>query len=154
MNAHEQLLTVVHQQIESAELLLAILQEEKQALTGTDSNVLSGVTTRKHAQLERVEQLEGQRQKTCNALGMNAAGSAMTQLAAREPQLARAWQTLAGIVLQCRSANETNGIITRTRQRQVGQLMGLLRGGDGRESTYSAAGTTAVNSNSRALARA
>ncbi len=155
---------LIETQILAASELLGVLTEEKRALTGSSVEVLQEIDTRKRALLARTEQMEQARRKFCHTLGVGAERGAMdfliNDLAAAgheglQATLRTSWQRLKELVLQCRDVNEINGSIAQFKQRQLLQLLGLLRGGGGNHLTYQASGAAAnVLTPSRAIAEA
>lgn len=163
IDAAHRLAQLLDEQIAAASLLLKTLAEEKQLLTGTDVNRLAELDGRKRTQLSQTEQLEQQRRQLCRDIGIGPEQGAMdfliNDLAATghenlQRTLRTHWQRMRDLVRQCRDANEVNGLIAQFKQRQLQQLLGILRTGGTGAATYDPSGaTTSQPSGSRAIAR-
>jgi flagellar biosynthesis/type III secretory pathway chaperone len=108
----------------------------------------------------RFEELERERRLLCQTGGVGPQRSAMEtlldELAASVnplyPEIQTHWQQLTGLIRRCWVANETNGLISQTRHRQLLQLLGLARLG-GADLIYGSRGATpSAGAQSRALA--
>ncbi len=148
----QQLVQILDEQISAAVSLLDVLIKEKQALTGTNVQALNEIDTRKRAELSHNEQLEQRRRRLCQTLGVGLDRGAMdyliNDLAAMGQQRLQAtlrtlWYRLRDLIAQCRDANEVNGLIAQFKQRQLLQLLGLLRDGGAAGVTYSSSGIAA-----------
>ena len=64
------------------------------------------------------------------------------------------WRRVLELSARCRDANETNGMIAQARQRQILQLLGLMRTGANAGATYGRTGVGATGGSTRALASA
>jgi flagellar biosynthesis/type III secretory pathway chaperone len=132
---------VLDQELEAARQLAATLQSERRALTGTSSDAVTEQAAIKTGWLQRIEALEAERRKRCDAANVTMRS---------EPYLGR-WTELMALVAECRTANEVNGYIINARQGQVRQLINLVRGGA--PATYGPQGKTSSRA-LRALAQA
>jgi flagellar biosynthesis/type III secretory pathway chaperone len=141
MNSHDaqqRLEAVLDREIEVARHLAATLDAERGALTGPAAGVLTQHAEDKIAALKSLETLDGERRALCDAAAIRLAPPARRALAARAldepapvPQpLAARWQSLMEIIAQCRKSNDVNGYIVNARQRQVRQLIDIVRGDD------------------------
>jgi flagellar biosynthesis/type III secretory pathway chaperone len=157
------LVGLLDEQIDAAGRLLAALRDERQALVGPAVEPLAQAGALKESCIAQVEQLEQRRRLTMQAAGLGFEGSAMTRLIAdcrdwSDAELAAGvaerWQRMLELTRRCRDANETNGLITQTRQRQVLQLLGLLRGGSAGATYGPDGGSAMAGSSTRAIARA
>lgn len=160
----KQLARLLDEQIGAAAILFETLAEEKQALTGTSLEALNDSSARKHAQLTRFEQLEQDRRLLCQVGGIGWQRTAMEELigeleTSSQPDsgagLRTRWQQLSDLISRCRDANETNGLIAQYKQRQLLQLLGLMRGGGKPGGVLYGAdgGTTLSSASSRAIAQ-
>jgi flagellar biosynthesis/type III secretory pathway chaperone len=64
------------------------------------------------------------------------------------------WQRLMELTGRCRDANETNGLIVSHRQKQIRQLLGVLRGAGGAEIYGPSGARSSTTAGARAIARA
>lgn len=141
---------LLDQQIEVARELAAALEAERDVLTGTSAALLNEATTRKMHLLGQLDQLERDRRRLFAESGYGTpAGDALP--AGSSNPVARRWNSLLDLMVQCRNTNETNGLILKLRQGQVHQLLGILRGSP--SPTYGPAGQT-FTAGFRPLARA
>jgi len=141
-------------QIAAAHLLLKILEEEHTALKGADAHALDRAGSAKIAALNEFERLEQARRQLCRLHDGRAAFERLIDTLDRGTALRSAWQHLLELTGRCRDANQTNGLIIAYRQKQIRQLLGVLRGASGAH-TYSPSGTpNAIAASARALARA
>jgi flagellar biosynthesis/type III secretory pathway chaperone len=162
-DAHQRLEAALDREIEVARHLAATLDAERVALTGPAADVLAQHAEDKIAALKSLETLDGERQTLCDAAAIRLppparktpaktpAALALSESDALPQPLAARWQSLMEIVAQCRKANDVNGYIVNVRQRQVRQLIDIVRGGD--VGTYGPEGKTFARA-LRALARA
>jgi len=152
--AHGQLEAVLDRELDVARSLAATLDAERIALTGTSPAEVLATAADKTALFARLEQLDLERRKVCDATGISltlkshgptpvTAGVAGT--------LADRWQALLGLIAACKVANEVNGYIIHARRGQLEQLFQVLRGGG--PVTYGRHGKNFLSS-PRALARA
>lgn len=158
----KQLIGVLDQQMLAAQALNELLARERTLLTGQDAAAVEAVAAEKSTLLNRIESLETDRRQVLAIAGRGASGSEMQRLCraadgsvARGPlgQVAERWQRLMAVMEQCRDANEVNGAIVGLKQRQIRQLLNILRTGREDDLTYGRAGR-APSSAARGLARA
>jgi flagellar biosynthesis/type III secretory pathway chaperone len=133
---------LLDREIDVARRLAATLEDERAVLTGPAPDEVMHQAAAKIDLLKAIERLEAERRAL--------------EVAADEPGIAAAaiadrWRTLMDLMRECRKANEVNGYIINTRQGQIQQLLGIVRGGG--PVTYTAQGKT-FNRALRALARA
>ncbi len=164
---HPELRAHLDAEIAVAESLLTTLEEERTALKGTDASALDRAGAAKLAALKRFEQVEQERRLMCqgyetrasfeqliDALDRQASTSSPGMTIRPGATLRTTWQRLLGITSRCRDANEANGLIVGVRQKQIRQLLGVLRGTGGAE-TYGPNGArTSTAGGARAIARA
>ncbi len=158
--SHEALAQVLDEQIAAAARLAEGLRAERAALSGRTVEDLHSATRDKELLFTRFEELEQERCMVCATLGARPDRQSMDALiaaqshGARDSLLAR-WQRLMDLTSHCRDANETNGLIAQSRQRQLLQLLGLMRSGANGGATYGRTGVAAIaGDSSRAIATA
>jgi flagellar biosynthesis/type III secretory pathway chaperone len=118
---------LLDQQIGLARDLAASLETERDALTGTSAAPLTENTARKLHLLGQFEQLEHERRRLFEESGYSQPADEAHPAGTPLP-VAQRWNSLLGLMGQCRKANETNGLILKLKQGQVHQLLGILRG--------------------------
>ncbi len=156
------LATTLDQQVQASLALNELLGREKALLTGTDAGAVEDIAAEKAALLARLEGLESERRQTLTRLGLGADASDIDRLvsgshdALTKPTLTHIqgqWKTLLATMESCRQANEVNGEIVGIKQRQIRQLLNMLRTGRPDDLTYGPSGRTS-SSLARGLARA
>jgi flagellar biosynthesis/type III secretory pathway chaperone len=154
-------------QIAAAHSLLKTLEDERTALKGADVQALEHAGAAKVDALTHFERLEQERRRMCVAHDDRSAFERLIetldlQIERQSPRnsigsgatLKATWQRLLELTGRCRDANQTNGLIVGYRQKQIRQLLSLLRGASSAD-TYSPSGAPNVNAASaRAIARA
>jgi flagella synthesis protein FlgN len=121
---------ILDRQIQTATRLAAVLEAERDALTGTSPERVSETAAEKVRLLEAFEQLERERRRLCAEAGISTGDPATAEAASGFARsLSQRWQSLMGLLATCRNANETNGLILNLRQGQVRQLLDIVRGG-------------------------
>jgi flagellar biosynthesis protein FlgN len=121
---------ILDQQIQVATQLAAVLETERDALTGSSPERVSETAADKVRLLERFEQLELERRRVCAEAGMPGLDAAEREPAAGVTRaLSQRWRSLMSLLAACRNANETNGLILNLKQGQVRQLLDIIRGG-------------------------
>jgi len=158
-DARERLERLLDREIEVARQLAATLDAERGALTGTAAAAVAHCAEEKIAVLKNLEMLDGERQSLCDAASIRlpppdhapTQADALQELAQLPHKVGERWQALMEIMAQCRKSNDINGYIVNVRQRQVRQLIDIVRGGE--IGTYGPQGKTFAKA-LRALARA
>ncbi|HZF17233.1 MAG TPA: flagellar protein FlgN [Steroidobacteraceae bacterium] len=144
-------------EIAVAESLLTTLEEERTALKGTDASALDRAGAAKLAALKRFEQVEQERRLMCQGYESRASFEQLIDALDRQASISAlrtTWQRLLEITSRCRDANQANGLIVGVRQKQIRQLLGVLRGTGGAE-TYGPNGArSSTAGGARAIARA
>lgn len=148
-------------QLDAARRLRAALAAEHAALAGRDADALSRAAADKASAIEALEQAERNRRALCGRIG---AGPGHPELAAwlesfadgGEPsrRLRERVAAIGNLLRECRSANETNGLLVTSLHRRVQQALGLLRGGTAEDGTYGPGGLPVARSLARASLRA
>ena len=131
---------VLDREIEVARALNDTLSAERTALTGTSQEAVEKQAAEKTRLLGVIEKLESERRTLAAPQGTGIA-AAVTER----------WRTLMELMAGCRASNEVNGYIINTRQGQINQLLGVIRGAS--PVTYTSQGKTLAKA-LRALAKA
>lgn len=153
--------TVLARQVEAAQALEQLIARERSLLTGEDAAAVEAVASEKAALLNRIEALETDRRQVLAMAGLGLNGPAMERLirgqsplpAPARAETGRLWSALVAAMERCRDGNDVNGAIVGLRQRQVRQLLNILRTGREDELTYGPSGRAGSGS-ARGLARA
>lgn len=150
--AERQIEQLLDQQIQIAAQLAAVLEAERDALTGTSPSLVSEKAAEKVRLLEIFERLENERRRICAESGVASLADASRDTSTGLTRtLSHRWRSLMGLLAACRNANETNGLILNLKQGQVRQLLDIVRGGPA--VTYGPNGQTLASA-VRPLARA
>lgn len=153
--------TLLSTQLEAAGRLKAALAAEHAALAGRDAEALSRSAADKARAIEALENAERSRRALCTRIG---AGPGHPELAAwldsfsdgseQSRRLRERVTEIGNLLRECRSANDTNGLVVATLHRRVQQALGLLRGGAPDEGTYGPSGLPVARTLARASLRA
>lgn len=152
---------VLDRQLAAATKLEALLARERGLLTGGDAAAVEAVAAEKAALLNEIETLETDRRRVLAIAGVGANAASMERLlggrlavaASVVQETARLWRGLVAAMERCRDGNDVNGAIVGLKQRQVRQLLNMLRTGREDDLTYGPAGRSGSGS-ARGLARA
>jgi flagellar biosynthesis/type III secretory pathway chaperone len=139
-DARRRLEDLLDREIEAAHTLASVLDAERSALTGTSAAELETQTAEKMNLLRRIETMEDERRTLAGAAGQSLPGARVGREASLAASVGQRWHTLMGLMARCRSANQVNGYIIHTRQNQLQQLLGIVRGAA--PLTYTAQGKT------------
>ncbi len=121
---------LLDQQIRVAQELAAVLESERDALTGDSPALVCEKAAQKVKLLEEFEHLENDRRRLCAESGLPALPAADTPAVSGIAQtITQRWRSLMGLLATCRNANETNGLILNLKQGQIRQLLDIVRGG-------------------------
>lgn len=159
----KQLVGVLDQQMLAAQALTLLLSRERTLLTGEDAAAVEAAAAEKATLLNRIESLETDRRRVLAIAGHGATAAEMNRISrapaggapasALQLQVGERWQRLIDLMQQCREANEVNGAIVGLKQRQIRQLLNILRTGREDDLTYGRGGRT-QSGTARGLARA
>jgi flagellar biosynthesis/type III secretory pathway chaperone len=150
-DARRRLEDLLDREIEAAGSLAALLDAERTALTGASSADVEKRAAEKMSLLRSIEKMEDERRTLANDAGQNLPGARLTREGGLAAGVAQRWRTLLELMSRCRSSNQVNGYIIHTRQNQLLQLLGIVRGAA--PLTYTAQGKTFARAQ-RPLAKA
>jgi flagellar biosynthesis/type III secretory pathway chaperone len=150
-DARRRLEDLLDREIEAARALAAVLDTERAALTGASSADVEQRAAEKMGLLRSIENMEDERRTLASAAGQNLPGARLPREAGLAAGVAQRWRTLMELMSRCRSSNQVNGYIIHTRQNQLLQLLGIVRGAA--PLTYTAQGKTFARAQ-RPLAKA
>jgi len=126
---------------QAASGLTTALAAERDALERADADALHLAGQDKQNQLERLEQLDAERQQLMRAV------------AATTPAQRAAWDGVMNTLADCQRANQSNGQVVGQRLRQVRQALAVLTGG-AESGVYGPGGTLRIDHRSLSLAEA
>ncbi|MBS7663092.1 flagellar export chaperone FlgN [Pseudomonas lalucatii] len=150
------LLKLFNDDIATAERLLALLDDEFQALGERDLPRLQSILTDKQPLLESLDQHGKSRSQLLLDLQLSADRAGLQALAERAPQgselLARG-DALSALLERCQAANLRNGRLIRASQASTSSMLGILRGGE-TPNVYDSRGSAARIGQQRPLSQA
>ena len=126
----------------AVEQLTDALQTERAALETADVQALNSTGAAKHALMQRLEQLDGERVQ----LSQSASDASRT--------LAPKWQEILQSLRACEQLNQRNGYLVGIRLQQVRKALAVLTGNDTEASVYGRAGELHTSLRSQPLAEA
>ena len=150
-DARSRLEDLLDREIDAARSLASLLDTERAALTGSSSADVEERAAEKVGLLRAIEKMEDERRTLANAAGQSLPGARVSREAGLAATVGQRWRTLMELMAQCRSSNQVNGYIIHTRQNQLQQLLGIVRGAV--PLTYTAQGKTFARAQ-RPLAKA
>lgn len=150
------LLQLFSDDISSSQQLLALIQDEFNALGERDLPQLEQILERKLPLLSLLEQHGRERSELLQSLQLSTDQKGLEELATRSQQgselLARSAQ-LSELLEQCRAANLLNGRVIRTSQTAANSVLSILRGTE-TPNLYDSRGSTARIAQQRPLSQA
>jgi len=150
------LLQLLHEDLQTSQQLLALLDEEFAALQARDLHLLEKLLGSKQPLLAALSQNAQVRSQTLHSLGHSPDATGWNAYLAGHAQaedLDKASQQLEQQLEQCRQANLRNGRLINANQASVGSLLGILRGAE-TPSLYDSRGATARIAQQRPLSQA
>jgi flagellar biosynthesis/type III secretory pathway chaperone len=150
-DARRRLEELLDREIEAARSLASLLDAERAALTGSSSADVEQRAGEKMQLLGSLEKMEDERRALASAADQALPGARVSREAGMAATVAQRWRMLMELMAGCRSTNQVNGYIIHTRQSQLQQLLGVVRGTA--PLTYTAQGRTLARAH-RALAKA
>lgn len=129
------------EQLDSAESMLSILEQEYQALLDGDPESLNRISADKARLVEDLESLERARQ-----------GLAEAASSGDSDRGAERWQKILATIERCRARNLRNGALANARREQITLALNMLRGSG--DKLYDGSGSVARSAGSRALGEA
>jgi flagellar biosynthesis protein FlgN len=150
-DARRRLEDLLDREIEAARSLASLLDAERAALTGSSTADVQERAVEKMRLLGALETMEEERRALATAAAQNLPGARVSRESGLAATVAQRWRTLMELMTGCRSANQVNGYIIHTRQNQLQQLLGIVRGVA--PLTYTAQGKTFARAQ-RPLAKA
>jgi flagella synthesis protein FlgN len=150
----QQLLLLLKSEIQHANKMLDILQQENIALRENDLSAFEAILTAKHQQADLLDEFE----KKIGAI--NNIPESMKNLAncisfieqGSEPHITETWIELQEVLRLCQTQNMINSQVVEASKIHIQESLNILHGGQGVVSTYEASGKTGPNSSSGSLA--
>lgn len=153
---NDDLLTSFNDDISHAKRLLALLDEEFEALKHRQLDVLQNILAEKQPLLSLLNQHAEARNRLLKSLNLSTDRMGMQAYACQIDQpdaLMSNVDNLSELLAQCQSANLRNGKLIRANQTSSNRLLGILRGGEP-TSLYDSRGSKARIQNHRPLSQA
>ncbi|WP_353192868.1 flagellar protein FlgN [Pandoraea pnomenusa] len=123
-----------------------LLGEEQQALVNGTLDALPELTERKTRAVAELATLGRERDAQLEALGYAPDETGATAAAAADTRIDAAWKALLAAATQAKRANETNGVLIRTRLTYTQQALNVLYGPQQNAPLYGPDGRTAPRS--------
>lgn len=143
---------LMQQEIDCAERIGKVLNEERQALGGRDPEALERVTVAKQTLLKEMEQRVAAHEGFLSARRLPPGKAGTEQFLADLPQdseLPALWQRLQESAAQCRDENRVNGSIVALSRVRVQRALELLHGKPDNAKTYGREGETHASARSQ-----
>lgn len=120
----------VQQELNAANALFALLQQESDALGSRDTQLLATIIERKNQELVNLAQGANKRFAilTEQKLAHNQQNWILLLGRCRDEKLLQQWRALEQQIKACKQENETNGKLLARSQRVLAKLTGVLRG--------------------------
>ena len=128
----QRILELLLKDIDTAQQLLSLLEQEFTALSERELNTLQELLTHKH-HLQQLEQHSAERGQLLLSSQVTADQQGLLELAAHSPvkaQLISSSTQLNALVEQCQQANLRNGRLIRSNQISVNSMLDIIRGTD------------------------
>ncbi|VVD62578.1 Flagella synthesis protein FlgN [Pandoraea iniqua] len=142
----EALLTALTTETNAINAFSTLLGEEQQALVSGTLDALPELTERKTRAVADLATLGRERDAQLQVLGYSPDEAGATAAAASEPRLGAAWQALLSAAAEAKRANETNGVLIRTRLTYTQQALNVLYGPEQNAPLYGPDGRTTPRS--------
>lgn len=140
-----------------AQRVLALLEQERQALADRDGAAIEKIIPLKIEAFERWEQTEQQRLTLLHEAGFTPDNAGMEQCLEQLesiPQFRTAWQKLLDLTVRCREENDTNGTMIEVNRRHTTEALAILSGQPIRPTGYAASGNAQRSADHRLLGEA
>jgi flagella synthesis protein FlgN len=124
----------------------ALLGEEQQALVSGTLDTLPELTERKTRAVAELASLGRERDARLEALGYAPDETGATAAAAADARVDAAWKALLAAAAEAKRANDTNGVLIRTRLTYTQQALSVLYGPQQSAPLYGPDGRTAPRS--------
>lgn len=152
----QRILELLLKDIDTAQQLLSLLEQEFTALSERELNTLQELLTHKQASLQQLEQHSAERGQLLLNSKLTADQQGLLELAAQSPlkaQLISNSTQLNALVEQCQQANLRNGRLIRSNQISVNSMLDIIRGTD-TPKLYDKTGSAASGTKQRPFSQA
>lgn len=152
----QHILELLSADIETAQQLLSLLEQEFAALSERDLNALQVLLVKKQPALRILEQHTAERGQLLLQNNTTADLQGLQEFAARsplQPQLLDSSSQLNTLIEQCQAANLRNGRLIRSNQTSVNSMLNIIRGTDA-PSLYDKTGSAASTNKQRPFSQA
>ena len=139
------LVSVLDEQIRTAQDMLGTLDRESQALLDSNPEALNSVGADKARLVEALEHLEHERRGLTDTLRIELKAQDGDDAGAR-------WKKLLSLIEKCRERNQRNGAMVKARREQVLHALKLIRGSE--LELYDSSGLKPSSSGARPLGSA
>ena len=122
----EQFLDICRQEVSLLEPFVALLKEEKEALSLADILAADLIADRKQLHIEKLTEHAEQRNQLFHSLGLTSGALVRTWVkdGVEESQL---WEKLTGLLIRARDLNETNIRLLRSQSQQVEESIAYFK---------------------------
>ena len=145
MTSLQQLNSILKAEKDAATSLLALLKNEREALSESDAEIMDEMSVKKQPFIVRLEQLGRQREGILQAEGFPAGKDGLEAFIANQQTteasaLNKLVKALRSIALACKEHNQINGSIVNVNRQYLQKAMSILRGRDVAASSYGPGG--------------
>lgn len=140
------LLTALTDEAAAIRAFSSLLEQEQQALVSGTLEALPELTDRKTHAVADLSRLGRERDANLQSLGYTPDEAGARAAAAADKQVGDAWQALIDAAQAAKRANETNGVLIRTRLTYTTQALTVLYGPSQSAPLYGPDGRTAPRS--------
>lgn len=145
MTSSQHLHSILQAEHETASQLLALLRNERDALTESDTDVMNDVSAQKQPLVVSLEQLGRQREAVLQAAGFSSGKDGLEAFIENQTQqeisvLNRTLSALKKVAKACQEHNQINGGIVNVNRQYLQKAMSILRGRDVNPSSYGPGG--------------
>lgn len=146
----------VQQELTAATSLLALLQQESDALGSRDTQRLAAIIERKNQELVNLAQGANKRFAilTEQKLAHNQQNWMLLLARCRDEKLLQQWRSLELQIKACKQENETNGKLLARSQRVLARLTSVLRGQQEDQDLYNKKGSHSAGKRNLTYAQA
>lgn len=126
--------------IDLSDKLLALLQEERQALQNREYAHFEELLGTKAQLIAQLERNTNTRRHWLQNQGFTSEAGSLQAARANAPEVAERWEQAAALWRECQTANQINEQVCRRTQVVVENVLDVLRGQHGQKATYNAQG--------------
>jgi len=152
----QQLSQLLAAELKESYQLLGILTEEHQALSSSDPDLITAISTKKLDAMKRMEQHHTMRTQFLASIGLSSSSEEMEAFIKHLPKeslIVTQWQELQDLARKLHHQNEINGGIIALTQRHITLALDILSGKAHTTSTYGRSGQTNSEATPQHLAK-